>query len=132
MVKLLVNTWTDMEVTFLEGKTSHSTLWNRIAETMSREFRAHVTGKDCNYKFKAEKKKWRDVKNNNSTSGRARKSYPHSERFQTVYGQRACEEPVVIVDSMEPRPVRLEAGLARRERQPQKKSAIVEAFINDT
>ena len=120
MVKFLIDIRTDMEVEFLEGKTSHSTLWNRVAETMRNEFRAPVTGKACNYKFKHEKKKWRDVNSNNQTSGRARKSYPHYERFQTVYGQRACEEPAVIVDTMDPRPVRPEAVLARRERQPKK------------
>ena len=71
MEMLLVNTRRDMEVTFLEGKTRHNILWNRIAETMRGEVHAHVTGKACNYKFKAEKKKWRDVNNNNKTSGRA-------------------------------------------------------------
>ena len=122
-----------MEVTFLEGKTRHNILWNRIAEPMSGEFHARVTGKACNYKCKAEKKKWRDVNNNNKTSGRATSHNDTMNSFRQSMDKGLMRSVGsllhVIMDTIEPRSVRPEAVLARSERQL-KNSEIIEVFIN--
>ena len=64
-------------------------------------------------------------------SSRDRKSYPHYEHFKTFYGQRACEEPAVIIDNDTSTG---EAGgcLVPKGKAAQKNSKILEAFINDT
>ena len=131
MVGILVEQRTQLEVQFLEGKSSHGTLWNRIADTLNQTFNINITGKACLNKFNGEKKKWRDVKTNNSTSGKARKTYAHYDDFEVIYGQRACEVPERTVDSLDPRPVQTEAALLRKERVP-KSSEVLESFITDT
>ena len=86
MVGLLIEQKMQMEVQLLDEKSSHSTLWNRIADTLKKTLHLTMTGKACLNKFKGEKKKYGDVNSNNSTSGKARKTYAHYIEFELVYG----------------------------------------------
>ena len=101
---VLVDIRGNCEETFLAGKQSHGSLWSNIAREISTITGKMVSKQQCINKWKSLKREWRKVTDNNKTSGMGRKTCPFQEQFDNLFSNRACEEPAVIVDSLDTNP----------------------------
>ncbi len=98
---VMVDIRVQMKPKFDGGQTQKTTLWNQVAAQVTQATGHVTTGTQCDNKWKAIKRKYSEAKGNNTVSGMARMDCPFYAEMDEIYGDRACNQPEVIVDSLD-------------------------------
>ncbi|XP_043270333.1 uncharacterized protein [Venturia canescens] len=98
MVLLLLDTYSQNEEKFSNGKYSQKKVWEEIADVM-REKIPSITGPQCAAKMRSLKKTFKSIKDHNGKSGNDRRTWPFYENMERIFEKKTWFSPVAIASS---------------------------------
>ena len=101
-VKALLAIWGDSKIQEeLDGAVRNQVVFERIAKQL-KEQGIKRDWKQCRAKVKNLKTKYREVKDNNSKTGKGRQTCKFYSRLDVILGHRPASVPSVLLDTGEP------------------------------
>ena len=88
---------------FVSGRTRHEDLWAKILAKLQAAGFWGKTAMQVNTKWSDLKKTYRKTKDNNRSTGRARKDFAYEDEMDEFMGEKASTNPQVLIDSRVPK-----------------------------
>ena len=101
--KLLIHLRKEMDDEFVSGRKRHEDLWAKILAKLQATGFWGKTAVQVNMKWNDLKKTYRKTKDNNRSTGRARKDFPYEDDMDEFMGEKASTNPQVLIDSHVPK-----------------------------
>lgn len=98
-ILMLLRLWQQHQGEFASPKTKKKAIWLKIAAGLC-EAGFHITFSQAESKWKNLTRKYRDVVDNNNTSGRERKVCAYYEELSEIYGYKPNVNPTAVQSSL--------------------------------
>ncbi|KAF5290747.1 hypothetical protein FQR65_LT20600 [Abscondita terminalis] len=98
-ILLLLAFYEDHIPEFKSSKKTNKAIWAAIAKQMN-DNGYHVTGEQCDIKFRNLKKTYKRIKDNNSSTGAGAISWPYFSNFDNIFGHSHDINPQSLVSNI--------------------------------